>query len=93
VNGNRIFGPVNPQDMVNRPVRRAEPTARPSRNIFTYQPPEDRPLVKHDKSKLEASFSFAHDEGNASKKTNGTNGINNAPAGKPTPRVTGSIFF
>ncbi|CEP07891.1 hypothetical protein [Parasitella parasitica] len=96
----RIFGPVDPKDQVTRPVRRAEPTAPPSRNIFTYQPPAERPLVEPS-DKLKSTFNiFTHDDGSAvnklSSRLSNTNITQSrslpAAAGKPTPRIAHSII-
>ncbi|KAI8057503.1 hypothetical protein BDF21DRAFT_446758 [Thamnidium elegans] len=59
----RIFGPVDPKDQVRQPTRRADPNAPALRNIFTFQPPSQRPLVAANPNKLGSSFSFTHDEG------------------------------
>lgn len=59
----RIFGPVDPKDQVRQPIRRPEPNAPPARNIFTFEPPSQRPLVAANPNKLGSSFSFTHDEG------------------------------
>lgn len=63
----RVFGPVRPEDEVSRPVRRN--LQAPSRNIFAYEPPPERPSKAHDPHRLDASFSFAHDESSPSPKT------------------------
>lgn len=59
----RIFGPVDPKDQVRQPIRRPDPNAPAPRNIFTFQPPSQRPLVAANPNKLGSSFSFTHDEG------------------------------
>ncbi|KAI8978154.1 hypothetical protein BDB01DRAFT_800945 [Pilobolus umbonatus] len=59
----RVFGPVDPADQVKLPVRLPEPGAPPARNIFTYEPPSQRPLVAHQPNKLGSQFSFTHDDG------------------------------
>ncbi|KAI8643925.1 hypothetical protein BD408DRAFT_414106 [Parasitella parasitica] len=93
----RIFGPVDPKDQVNRPVRRAEPNAPPDRNIFTYQPPAERPLVEPS-NKLKSTFNiFTHDDGSTANSTFFNTNITQskslpAAAGKPTPRITRSII-
>ncbi|KAI8073377.1 hypothetical protein BC940DRAFT_291179 [Gongronella butleri] len=57
----RVFGPVHPDDEVGRPkLRGAAATSVPQRNIFTYEPPEQKPLVAHDPKRLDSSFSFGH---------------------------------
>jgi hypothetical protein len=97
----RIFGPVDPKDQVRQPIRRPEPTAPPPRNIFTYEPPAQKPLVAHNPNKLGSSFRFTHDEGLSSQlaatkisnssTTNNTNGAMR-PAGKVTPPIVRSII-
>lgn len=88
----RIFGPVDPKDQVRQPIRRAEPTAPAPRNIFTYEPPSNRPLVAHTPNKLGSSFSFSHDEGKLSQQFQAAN-INSSPvSGKPTPQGIRNIF-
>lgn len=94
----RIFGPVDPKDQVRQPIRRAEPTAPPPRNIFTYEPPAQKPLVAHNPNKLGSSFSFTHNDGAAavvkSSTSNGTANNNNGmrPAGKVNPPIARSII-
>lgn len=94
----RIFGPVDPKDQVRPSIRRAEPDAPAPRNIFTYEPPASRPMVAPT-NKLSSSFSFTHDDGTAivSQKLNNTSISPTSPtpkgiAGKPTPRILGSII-
>ncbi|ORX47140.1 hypothetical protein DM01DRAFT_1339160 [Hesseltinella vesiculosa] len=56
----RIFGPVHPDDEVSHHTKRHD-TSQPQRNIFTYVPPEQKPLVAHNPNRLESSFSFGND--------------------------------
>ncbi|CAO3597986.1 unnamed protein product [Absidia cylindrospora] len=58
----RVFGPVHPDDQVRHAVRKPAENAA-GRNIFSYVPPEAKPLVAHNPNKLGSSFSLAHDEG------------------------------
>jgi hypothetical protein len=91
----RIFGPVDPKDQVRQPIRRAEPTAPASRNIFTYEPPSNRPLVAHTPNKLGSSFSFSHDEGNKLSQQFQAANLSSSPlppAGKRTPQAVHNII-
>ncbi|CAO0792723.1 unnamed protein product [Mucor circinelloides] len=95
----RIFGPVDPKDQVRSPVRHAEPNAPPARNIFTYQPPTERPLVAPT-NKLNSSFSFTHDDGSSTinklsstlSNTNISQSKSMPAAGKATPKISRSII-
>jgi hypothetical protein len=92
----RIFGPVDPKDQVRSPVRHAEPNAPPARNIFTYVPPAERPLVAPT-NKLNSSFSFTHDDGSANKISSKLSQTyitqsKSLPAGKATPKLSRSII-
>ncbi|KAI7885733.1 hypothetical protein K492DRAFT_190691 [Lichtheimia hyalospora FSU 10163] len=57
----RIFGPIRPEDQVGHSVRRN--LHGPHRNIFSYEPPAEKPLVTTKPDRLGSSFSFTHDEG------------------------------
>ncbi|KAL7308481.1 hypothetical protein PS15m_011681 [Mucor circinelloides] len=95
----RIFGPVDPKDQVRSPVRHAEPNAPPARNIFTYQPPTERPLVAPT-NKLNSSFSFTHDDGSSTvnklsstlSNTNISQSKSMPAAGKVTPKISHNII-
>ncbi|KAF1806931.1 hypothetical protein V8B55DRAFT_1442967 [Mucor lusitanicus] len=95
----RIFGPVDPKDQVRSPVRHAEPNAPPARNIFTYQPPTERPLVAPT-NKLNSSFSFTHDDGSSTinklsstlSNTNISQSKSMPAAGKVTPKISRNII-
>ncbi|KAI9264757.1 hypothetical protein BY458DRAFT_540583 [Sporodiniella umbellata] len=84
----RIFGPVDPKHQVVRPVRHAEPDTPPIRNIFTYNPPKDRPLVAPQPDKLSSSIILGQEETGDSVKPKEVNRV----AGKPTPRVYQNII-
>ncbi|KAI7871504.1 hypothetical protein BDF14DRAFT_1761862 [Spinellus fusiger] len=58
----RIFGPVKPEDQVQRSIRSPHPI-QPQRNIFTYEPPPTRPMVSHNPACLASSLKLSHDEG------------------------------
>ncbi|KAL7322570.1 hypothetical protein PS15p_211555 [Mucor circinelloides] len=95
----RIFGPVDPKDQVRSPVRHAGPNAPPARNIFTYQPPTERPLVAPT-NKLNSSFSFTHDDGSSTvnklsstlSNTNISQSKSMPAAGKVTPKISHNII-
>ncbi|KAI9317589.1 hypothetical protein BX666DRAFT_2026863 [Dichotomocladium elegans] len=63
----RAFGPVRPEDQVSQPIRKN--LQGPGRNIFTYEPPQPRPLVSTKPDRLGSSFTLNHDEGTKSTTT------------------------
>ncbi|KAI8328911.1 hypothetical protein BC941DRAFT_406265 [Chlamydoabsidia padenii] len=82
----RVFGPVHPDDQVRHAIRKPDPNA-PNRNIFSYAPPEPKPLVAHQPNRLGSSFSLTHDEGTPT--SVGSSDDDDAIASPPaTPPVT-----
>ncbi|CAO3695003.1 unnamed protein product [Rhizopus stolonifer] len=90
----RIFGPVDPKHQVTRPVRHAEPDTPPIRNIFTYSPPADRPLVAPNPNKLSSSIVLGQEETSSYDYKSSLNQPREhvGVAGKATPRVSHSII-
>ncbi|KAI9476444.1 MAG: hypothetical protein EXX96DRAFT_577197 [Benjaminiella poitrasii] len=79
----------------DQPTPQKAPT---SRNIFTYQPPPQRPMVAPS-NKLDSTFKFTHSDGSSPPQNNKTTVINNnntaamPPAGKRTPHITRNIII
>ncbi|KAI7905702.1 uncharacterized protein BX663DRAFT_429698 [Cokeromyces recurvatus] len=64
-----------------------------SRNIFTYQPPPQRPMVSPS-NKLNSTFKFTHDDGTSQQSTHKEAISSSLPAaGKPTPRIHRNVII
>ncbi|KAI9492842.1 hypothetical protein BDB00DRAFT_909343 [Zychaea mexicana] len=82
----RIFGPIRPEDQVSHSVRRN--LHEPARNIFAYEPPAPKPLVAHNPSRLDSSFSFGHAESTG----NNNNNNNNPASRRASPKETQNLL-
>ncbi|KAI9300443.1 hypothetical protein BJ944DRAFT_273037 [Cunninghamella echinulata] len=62
----RVFAP---EEEVYRPAKKYD--HKPKRDIFTYQPPEEKPMVAYN-PRVNPSFTLAHDDGSSSKSATAT---------------------
>ncbi|CAO3618816.1 unnamed protein product [Cunninghamella echinulata] len=67
----RVFAP---EEEVYRPAKKYD--HKPKRDIFTYQPPEEKPMVAYN-PRVNPSFTLAHDDGSSSKSATTTTPENN----------------